>query len=606
MKYFKGLKKTTAFAVAITIATSSMWTSTGQVVSAETNEEAVTVVSAEATDEIVTVNGEEKMVYVTGTKPVNGSTGQVGTVEIAFNNDPAVSSVQWRDVTTDPYAPYTLIPFAAQGTPTDYWMMKRNGFNDTIQIWMVSTPLKPGHTYEFLVTGVNFSDYNLRFTVESLPKATMSSPNENSINVDLMTDQIVINFDNWMYHDMTKPGTIVINDGNSDIVTIDGNTTRGIVYTDDSVANTTTATITLSQLAKPVQLQPDTNYTVTVSGYQDRAYNHTMEPYTTTFSTGQGTTPVATLTTPSTTTNVPVDTDITISFSEKVDVTDNIVKLKDSSGASVPFTAVDSTTNEVTSYTIKPDAPLLNNETYTLTVKGFNSTSNGNPMHSTTFTFTTEDVVPPAPAPKATLTTPSTKTDVPVDTDVTVAFNEPVDVTNGSVKLKDSNGNLISTTIVDSTTNGVTEYTIQPDLPLDYSTSYSVAVKGFTSSANGTQMDFAQFNFTTEEEPLPTIPVATLTTPATKTNVPVDTEITITFSEQVDVTDNIIKLKDSSGALVPFTAVDSTTNGVTSYTIQPDAPLLNNETYTLTVKGFNSTSSATPMEFTTFKFTTEI
>lgn len=170
---------------------------------------------------------------------------------------------------------------------------------------------------------------------------------------------------------------------------------------------------------------------------------------------------------------------------------------------------------------------------------------------------------------------------VPIDTTISVTFNKPMDpasITAANFKV----------TVGANEVAGVLEYsgysaTFTPSAPLLYETVYDVYLSTGITDLEGTPLDEAVvWSFTTEPVPDTLPPEVAATTPAAGgTDVSVDSQILITFSEPMapdTVTPSTILLSSSSGAVAGTVSCNGT-----NATFTPSAPLFFDHEYTATV-----------------------
>ncbi|HMB92060.1 MAG TPA: Ig-like domain-containing protein, partial [Rhodothermales bacterium] len=259
-------------------------------------------------------------------------------------------------------------------------------------------------------------------------------------------------------------------------------------------------------------------------------------------------------------TGVAVDTDITITFTEDVNLAMGAVTLECPTGNTIAFTNTTGS-GPATTFTIDPDADLPSNETCTLTVLAANVTDNDttdppdNMAADFTSTFTTDA------APTVVSTTPADNaTDVPVDSNIDITFSEDVSISSGPAAFDidcTASGNhtfTVSSSAAASKTQ-VTMYTLNPDTDFVLSEQCTVTLvadeitdddggdppdtldgDGDGESEGSTTDDYV-FTFTTPDAP-PTVTMTELEVGdvfgTATTNIDPDTDIRFTFSEDVN------------------------------------------------------------------------
>jgi methionine-rich copper-binding protein CopC len=202
-----------------------------------------------------------------------------------------------------------------------------------------------------------------------------------------------------------------------------------------------------------------------------------------------------------------------------------------------------------------------------------------------TWTVTiTVDVPSDTTAPTADTFTPADEaTNVAINADLVITFDEAVNAGTGNIVIYDGSGNVVETIAVTSdlvTGTGTDTITIKPTDDLDGSTDYYVMIADgaiVDTSGNpyvGIDND-STWNFTTETIVIPdtTAPTADTFTPADEaTNVAINADLVITFDEAVNAGTGNIVIYDGSGNVVETIAVTSdrvTGTGTDTITIKP-------------------------------------
>ena len=188
---------------------------------------------------------------------------------------------------------------------------------------------------------------------------------------------------------------------------------------------------------------------------------------------------------------VPVDTLISVTFSEAM-YTSGITSYTFILAEGL---SVDVTTTDERTFTLSPSARLAYGTTYTLSVPGQVQDASGKEMGSDySWSFTTE-ISPDTTAPLVVSTLPADEERcVSVDTSIAVTFSEALDasaVTQDTFVL--DNGVTVSVKVDGPTV------TLQPSVPLEYETSYTLTVPGEIKDLFGNPMgeDFS-WTFSTE------------------------------------------------------------------------------------------------------------
>ncbi|HKY42135.1 MAG TPA: Ig-like domain-containing protein, partial [Pyrinomonadaceae bacterium] len=280
----------------------------------------------------------------------------------------------------------------------------------------------------------------------------------------------------------------------------------------------------------------------------------------------------------------PTNTDITVTFSESVNVTGNWFQIVcTTSGTRNPADTAVTPPSPATTFTINPNADFAPGESCTVTIVAAQVTdadTNDPPDNMAAnfvFSFTT-DV-----APAVTATTPTNNaTGVANNTNISITFNEAVDVTGNWFQIVGATSgtkNVVDTVV----TGGPTTFDINP---ADFTNGELVTVTVFAAQVSDQDTndppqnmaaDFV-FSFTIDQAPS-----VTATTPINgATGVAINSNLSITFSEAVNVTGNWFQIAcaNSGTRNVADTLV---TGGPTTFTINPNADLGNGEVCTVTV-----------------------
>jgi methionine-rich copper-binding protein CopC len=379
---------------------------------------------------------------------------------------------------------------------------------------------------------------------------------------------------------------------------------------------TRTATFTPTS---PLSL--NTGYTVTVSSaVKDAAGNTMPESFSFAFGTVADTTPpTVTSVVPATgTSGVALNTTVKVTFSEPMDgatITTSTFTLRNTATSALitATVAYDGTTN---SATLTPSAPLASNTGYTVTVTTGAKDAAGNALASSfTSTFTTLLVDSTPPTIVAVLPT-SGATNIRTDSAVSLTFSEAIDqstITATTVSLKNTNTSavVVATLTYDVGTNKVT---LRPNGPLSNSTSYTLTITtGIKDLAGNALASNFTSSFTTAAVTDNTAPTVVSRTPSNgTTNVATNTNITITFSEAMDLatinSTNITIKPTAAGS--NLAANVSCNSPCTVATIDPSVDLLNNTSYTVTVStgvkdvAGNALAASSSSTFTTIPDTT--
>jgi hypothetical protein len=197
---------------------------------------------------------------------------------------------------------------------------------------------------------------------------------------------------------------------------------------------------------------------------------------------------------------------------------------------------------------------------------------------------------------------------VPVPTDVTATFSEPVQGVSGSTfQLADAAGTAIAATVTQGAGN---QWVLHPTTALAAGASYTgtltggpTAIRDLADNALQTQ----SWSFSTANSGGTGAPTVTARVPAENaTSVAPGTNVTGTFSEKVQGVDpNTFTLTDPTGRAVGATVTGNST--ATKWVLNPAANLAKDTTYTATLTGGATAIrdlSGTPLATVSWTFTT--
>ncbi len=318
-------------------------------------------------------------------------------------------------------------------------------------------------------------------------------------------------------------------------------------------------------------------------------WDNAISASSSTFTTADATAPSVNFDPEDTATGIPIESNVTLTFSEAIrnvddtaitnsNVGDLITLEYAYDGIPVAFSATIDATKKV--ITINPDSDFISGEVVFVSIESVEDNS-GNAMSSTSGTFSVTDVTPPVVA----FSPANLATNVSVDTDIFILFDEEIRLIDNSdinninvdnlITLKDTNSSGADISF-DATINANNKL-ITIDLTNDLSSEQIVYV-GIGSTVedsydNAISNSFAIF--TVGDSLPPTVSIDAVITASIATN----SDITFTFSEPVRNLDDseitnlnvgsLIALKDTdaNGTDLSFTA--SINSAKTVITIDP-------------------------------------
>jgi len=512
---------------------------------------------------------------VSSTIPANGAT------DVAINSPVRVTFSEALDAATITTSTFTV----DTGGNNISGSVSYSG-TSTTAIFTPSSNLDRFITYTVMITtGVKdlagnamVTDYHSSFTTAAVPDTTpprvSSTTPANGATGVAINSTITATFSETMDSSTITTSTFTVDTG--------GNNISGSVS-----YSGTTATFTPSS-----NLSYSTTYTAMITtGVKDAAGNAMASSYHWSFTTVSA--PDTTPPTVSSTTPVNGATDVTINstviatFSEAMDAaTITTATFTISNGSS---NIVGTVSYSGTMATFTPSANLSFSTTYTAGITTGAKDLAGNAMTSnSTWSFTTASSPSPPEPPRTeefnvTSVSPENgDTDIPIDTLVFATFSMFINgstFTTDTFKLSDGVNEVAGTV----TTNGATAI-FTPLEDMAYNTAYTARITTGAQAANygGTTLDNDYtWSFTTIPDTIK--PTVISTSPANgDTNVPIDSIITVTFSEEMDaatITTDTIEVSTGS-SMVSGTITYSGTIA----TFTPSASLLNSTAYTIEIE----------------------
>ncbi|MBM9518911.1 Ig-like domain-containing protein, partial [Desulforhopalus vacuolatus] len=418
-------------------------------------------------------------------------------------------------------------------------------------------------------------------TEDTAPILTGFTPTDNATDVEVDSN-ITLTFS-----EAVQAGT-----GNILIYNDDGTLARSVVVTDGQVSFSN-GTVTINPT---VDLSSSSSYYVNLAAGvitdmtgNDFAGISGSDTYN--FTTIDNAAPILTSLTPNdNATDVGVNSNITLTFSEAVQAGAGNILIYNDDGTLARSVAV--TDGQVSfsngTVTINPTVDLSSSSSYYVNLAaGVITDMSGNDFAgisgSDTYNFTTIDNAAPI---LTSLTPTDNATDVGVNSNITLTFSEEVQAGAGNILIYNDDGTLARSVVVTdgqvSFSNGTV--TINPTVDLSSSSSYYVNLAaGVITDMTGN--DFAgisgsdTYNFTTIDNAAPIL--TSLTPNDNATDVGVNSNITLTFSEAVQAGTGNILIYNDDGTLARSVAV---TDGQVTFsngtvTINPTVDLSSSSSY---------------------------
>ena len=340
---------------------------------------------------------------------------------------------------------------------------------------------------------------------------------------------------------------------------------------------------TIDSDKKIITINPDSNFSseqviyVAIGATVEDSSDNAITASDIIFTAADSTPPTVTFSPADAETGIAVNSDITIAFDELVrniddtSVTDanvdSLITLKETNanGSNISFEAVIDSAKQL--ITISPDNSFSSEQVVYVAIGATVEDESDNAISASSITFTAAD----STAPLVTFDPADTATGIPITANVTLTFNEAVRNPDDSEITNSNVGNLITLEYVsDNTPIAFTAtidsdkkvITINPDANFTSGRFVRVEIQALEDASNNS-MSATSGTFSVTDS---TAPVVQFDPADGSTLVPLDTDIIISFDEEVRLLDNssinntnvdsLITLKDSnsSGAEIAFDA----------------------------------------------------
>ena len=511
---------------------------------------------------------------VTATTPTNGAVNQATNtnIDVTFS-EPVNVTGNWFQIVCTTSGTRNVANTVVTGGPTTFTINPNTDFTQaetcTVTIFAAQvTDQDSNDPPDNMAANFVFS-----FSMDAAPSVTASTPTNgatqqaSNTNISLTFSEPVNVTGNWFQLVGAVSGTRNV----SDTVVTGGPTTFTInPNVDFTPGELVTVTVFAAQVTDQDSVDPPDNMTANF------VFSFTIDQA-----------PSVTATTPTNgATNVALNSNLSITFSEPVNVTGNWFQVvcPTSGTRNVADTVV---TGGPTTFTINPNADFAFNETCTVTVFAaqVNDQDSADPPDNMTanfvFSYTTVDA-----APSVTATTPTNgATNQATNANLSVTFSEPVNVTGNWFQIvctTSGTRNVVDTVV----TGGPTTFTINPNTDFaagETCTTTIFAAQVTDQDTNDPPDNMAAnfvFAFTTDTPPsvTSTIPTNGATQVATNTN------ITINFSENVNIQDSTaFTVECPVSTPVAFNVTPAAPGGTNSFVLDPVSDLPVGTTCTVTV-----------------------
>ena len=339
---------------------------------------------------------------------------------------------------------------------------------------------------------------------------------------------------------------------------------------------------TIDTALKVITINPNSDFSseqvvyVAIGATVEDASDNAISASSITFNAADSTAPNVDFTPVNSATGIAVNSEITIAFDEEIWNTDNssltdenvdsliTLKTTNSSGTDIDFEAVIDDSKQL--ITISPSSDFSSEQVIYVAIGATVEDASDNAISASSITFTAAD----ATAPTVAFVPPDTTSCVPISSNVSLTFNEAVRNPDDS-DISDANvGDIItleytsdsSPIAFTATINSAkTVITINPDSNFVSGEVIGVAIESVEDTSNNT-MSATSGTFCVVDSTAPTIEFSPL-----GTDVDEDTDITLTFDEEIRLIDNsaidntnvdsliTLKTTNSSGADIAFDAI---------------------------------------------------
>ena len=348
-----------------------------------------------------------------------------------------------------------------------------------------------------------------------------------------------------------------------------------------------------------ITINPDSNFSseqtvyVAISDGIEDSSDNAITAASISFIVADSNPPDLTFTPLNSATGIAINSDINISFSEAIRNTDDtavtdsnvdsLITLKDtnSSGANIAFEAIIDDKKQL--ITIIPNSSFTSEQTIYVAIGATVEDAANNAITASSITFTTAD----STAPSVNFVPPDTSTGIPITSDVTLTFNEAVRnlddsaITNSNaadlitLEYVSDNSPIAFSATIDSDKKVIT---ISPDNDFISGEVVFVSISSVEDSSDNA-MGATSGSFSVTDS---TAPVVTISPADQSTSVEVDTDITISFDEEVRLINNsaitnsnvdsliTVKNTNSTGSDIAFDAVIDSDNKVITIDLDND------------------------------------
>ena len=358
------------------------------------------------------------------------------------------------------------------------------------------------------------------------------------------------------YNEAVKVGT-----GNITLTPMGGGTALTIAVTDAQVS-IAGAVLTINPSA---ELMPSTEYTLSIpaAAIQDLANNPAaiLDLTFTTAATADSTAPTLSFSVPAAdATGFPVNSAIILTYNEAVKVgTGNITLTPMGGGTALTIAVTDAQVSIAGAVlTINPSAELMPSTEYTLSIPAAAIQDFAdNDAAILDLTFTTAATADSTPPTVESSVPAADGTDFNASSNIKLTYDEPVQAGIGNITITPSGGATLTIAVTDAqVTISGDKVTINPTNSLAVSTTYTLTVAaGAIVDASGNAGSVVTLSFSTAAN---IVPVVVSSVPvANGINFPINSDITLTYSEAVKVGTGNITITASGGDKLTIAVTDA-------------------------------------------------
>jgi methionine-rich copper-binding protein CopC len=501
---------------------------------------------------------------VSATTPTNGATDQAANVNVTVTFDEAVNVTgNWFDIVCGTSGTHDTGNSLVSGGPLTFTINPSSelaeGESCTATIYAAGVTDQDGNDPPDNMA----ADYVFGFSVDEAPEVATTTPTNGALGVDTTAD-IVVDFSESV-NAATSSFTIECPTGSGAITyALSASPATSFTLNPDTDLpgnETCTVTVVANQVSDADANDPPNNMTAN---------------YVFSFTTDNAPTVVSTTPT-SGATDQPIDTNITIDFSENVNVTGAAFSVECPVGSPIAFTNTTGT-GPASSFVLDPNADLPAGVACTVTVVASEVTDDDsfdppdNMAADYVFSFSTDA------APSVTATTPvNGATDQAANASIDVTFSEAVTTAGGSYTVSCT----VSGAHTFSSSGGPTTWTLDPDIDFTSGETCTVTVlaAGVADNDANDPPDNMAANFVFSFS-IDNAPSVTATAPTNgATQVATNANIDVTFSEPVDMTASGLTISCATSGAHTYT----TSGGPTTFTVNPDTDFATDDTCTVTV-----------------------